>query len=396
MKLRLVAVGVLSLSMLALTGEVAGAQTPAAESRAKGDISGDWQGTLTPPSGKSLRVIARISKADKGFTAKFYSIDQGGQAIPVNSVTLEGSTVAMKIDMIGGGYTGALSADGASIVGTWDQGSSMPLTLVRATKETAWEIPAPAPPPKMMPADADPAFDVATIKPNDSGHASMDGIGFNARNLIARNASLVDLISFAYDVQVKQVAGGPDWINKDRYDITATPDTPGLPTVTQMKTMVQKLLADRFKLTFHKDKREMSAYVLTVAKTGTKLKPTEIAGPGPGFGLQPKPNGVSMPVRNATMTEFTNVLQMMVLDRPVVNETALKDHYDFVLTFMPDDSQFNGHAPQINGQAPKADAADAFPSLYAAIQEQLGLKLEAQKTAVEVIAIDHVDKPSAN
>jgi len=397
---RLAAGCLLSAALVCMPGGVVWAQgkeTPAsvAEGHAKGDISGDWQGTLH--ANKDLRTIVRITKADKGFAAKWYSIDQGGPAIPVTAVTVDGPKVKFALDMIGGTYDGVLSADGATMTGTWTQGPTpLPLTFVRATKETAWEIPAPPPPPKMMPADADPAFDVATIKPNDSGHPNMEGLGFNARNFVTRNTSLVDLISFAYDVQVKQVTGGPDWINKDRYDIIATPDTPGNPTVTQMKIMVRKLLTDRFKLTFHKDKHEMSAYVLTVAKTGTKLKPTELAGAGPGFGMQPKPNGLSMPVRNSTMAEFANVLQMLVLDRPVVNATALPDHYDFVLTFMPDDSQFNGHAPTLNGQGPKADAADAAPSLYDAIQQQLGLKLEAQKTPVDMIAIDHAEKPSAN
>ena len=146
----------------------------------------------------------------------------------------------------------------------------------------------------------------------------------------------------------------------------------------------------------HKDKKEMSAYVLTVVKTGAKLKRTEFNGPGMSFGFVPKPTGVTLLMRNGTLSDFSEALQSMVLERPVVNDTDLTDKYDLAVTFMPDDSQFNGHPPGLNGQAPKQDAADAAPSLFEAVQQQLGLKLEAQKTAVDVIAIDHAGKPSAN
>jgi uncharacterized protein (TIGR03435 family) len=156
---------------------------------------------------------------------------------------------------------------------------------------------------------------------------------------------------------------------------------------------VRKLLADRFKLTFHADKKEMSAYVLTVVKTGAKLKQTDFAGPGMSFGFVPENSGITLPVRNATMAEFSGILQSMVLDRPVVNDTGLTGKYDFSLKFMPDDSQFNGSPPMRKGQT---DANDEAPNLFEAIRQQLGLKLEEHKTAVDAIAIDHVEKPSAN
>ena len=247
-----------------------------------------------------------------------------------------------------------------------------------------------------MPDDADPTFDVATIKPNDSGAPNMLMLRFGGNDFETRNSSLVDLIAFAYNVQARQITGGPEWMSRERYDIKARPDIEGVPNPTQVRSLVRKLLADRFKLTFHRDKKEMPAYVLTVVKTGSKLKRTEFNGPGMGFGLVPKLTGITLPVRNGTMSDFAGVLQSMVLDRPVVNDTGLIDKYDFALTFMPDDSQFNGHPPVLNGQAPKQDAPDAAASLFEAIQQQLGLKLEAQKTAVDVIAIDHVEKPSAN
>jgi uncharacterized protein (TIGR03435 family) len=270
--------------------------------------------------------------------------------------------------------------------------------LLNAPAVVVWaQAPAAAPSPmKRMPDEADPTFEVATIKPNESGAANIQMFRFGQNDFETRNSSLVDLIARAYGVQARQITGGPEWMSHERYDIRAKTDIEGVPNPAQVRSLVGKLLVDRFGLTFHKDKRQMSAYVLTVVKTGSKLKRTEFNGPGMSFGVVPKPTGATLLMRNGTLSDFSEVLQSMVLDRPVVNDTGLTDHYDFAVTFMPDDSQFNGHPPVLNGQAPKPDAPDAAASLFEAIQQQLGLKLEAQKTAVDVIVIDHVDKPSAN
>ena len=392
----LVAAALFTAALLTAPVIVVLAQTPAspANIHAKGDISGDWQGTLTLRNGKTLRTIVRIARAEKGFAAKWYSLDEGGQPISASTITVDGSDVKLTIDLFDETYDGVLRADGVSMVGTWKQGTdSLPLTLVRATKETAWEIPAQPTPMKRMSPDFDPTFEVATIKPNDSGAANIRMLRFGVDDFETRNSSLIDLIAYAYDVQAKQIADGPEWMSHDRYDIKAKPDIQGVPNPAQMRSLVRKLLADRFALTFHKDKKDMSAYVLTVVKAGSKLKRTEFNGTGISFGFVPNPTGITLPVRNGTMSEFSVVLQSMVLDRPVVNETELTDKYDFALTFMPDDSQFNGHPPMMKGQDPSLDAA---PSLFEAIQQQLGLRLEAKKVAVDVIAIDHVEKPSAN
>ena len=204
-----------------------------------------------------------------------YSIDQGAMEIKASSVSLDGGTFKLAVDMIGGTYEGKLSADGKTITGTWTQGPTpIPLVLTKATKETAWEIPAPPPPPKLMAADADPAFDVATIKPNDSGATSMQQLTLNGRDFQTKASSLSDLIAFAYNVQAKQIIGAPEWTERDRYDIAAVPDQEGAPSVEQLKIMVRKLLAERFQLKFHDDKRDMSAFVISVGKGGEKLTPT--------------------------------------------------------------------------------------------------------------------------
>jgi uncharacterized protein (TIGR03435 family) len=381
------------------------APTPApaapSDTHAKGDITGQWQGTLEPPNNKTLRTILVISKGDKGLAARMYSIDQGAQGFNAQSVTLDGNTVKIDMSIINGTFTGNLTADSNSITGTWAQGPNpLPLTLIRSTKDTAWEIPAPPPPPKLMAADADPSFEVATIKPNNSGANSMQRLTVGGRNFIVTAGSLGDLISFAYGIQPKQIVNGPDWMNSDRYDISATIQPEGSPNPEQVRIMIRKLLADRFALKTHNDKRDMSAYVLSIAKSGQKLTPTQLSGPLPGFGMRPSsnPSGVTLMARNAGFDEFRSFLQNLVLDRPVVDHTGLTGKYDFQLTFTPDDSQFNGHPPKAPASADSGApvAAEPAPDLIKAFSDQLGLKLEAQKTAVDVIAIDHVDKPSAN
>lgn len=377
---------------LAQTPGAAPATAPAGTAHAHGDIAGDWQGTLQAE--KSLRIVLKISKSDKGWGAMMYSIDQGAYPINASSVTLNGSTLKFSVEMIGGNYEGTLSADGNSIAGTWTQGPNpLPLTLIRTTKETAWEIPAPPPPPKLMAADADPSFDVATIKPNNSGGTSIQGLYLRGRSFSIRNGSLADMVAFAYNVHKKQIVNGPGWMDNDRFDIDGVPDKEGVPNDKQLRKMMQKLLADRFKLTFHQEKRELSAYVLTVGKGGQKLKPTELNGPLPGFGIRPGPGGLTLGVRNSSMSDFTSFLQMLVLDRPVVDRTGITGRFDFECKFTPDDSQFNGHPPPLPKQA---EDAETSPNLFEALLQQDGLKLDAQKTAVDVIAIDHVEKPSAN
>jgi uncharacterized protein (TIGR03435 family) len=364
------------------------------------DLADTWQGTLH--AGQDLRTIVKITKDDKStYKGTFYSIDQGSQGFNLDSVVLNGQDVKFTLKLFNLTYTGKLSADGKTIDGSSSQGGgSLPLVLTRATPETAWEIPKPQPPPKPMAADADPSFEVATIKPNNTGATSMQGLVIRGRKFITRASSLGDLISFAYEVQAKQIVNAPDWIDKDRYDIEAAPEQEGVPNAEQIRIMIRKLLADRFALKFHKDKRDMSAYVLTVGKDGHKLKPTQLNGNLPGLGIAPGTGGITLNMVNATIPDFTQFLQSLVLDRPVVDKTGIQGRYDYQCTFAPDESQFGGHPPpmpnQGNNNGSTDTAAPAAPSLYDALQQELGLKLSAEKTAVDVIAIDHVDKPSAN
>jgi uncharacterized protein (TIGR03435 family) len=355
------------------------------------DLSGTWQGTLHV--GKDLRLVAKISKTDSGaYKGVLYSIDQGGGSLPANTTTLQESTVKIAITGIGAKFEGKLSGDGKTIEGNWSQGPNpLPLTLTRATPETEWTIPEPPPVIPPMAANANPSFEVATIKPSKPD-APGKGFIVDGRRFKTINTTLGDLISFTYGIHPKQLVGAPAWVDSEKFDITAQPDGEGTPSQQQWKTMWQKLLAERFKLAFHHDKKELSVYVLSVGKSGPKLTKSE-GDPNGLPGLFFRQFG-ALSGRNATMSEFSSmILQNAVLDRPVLDQTGITGRWDFTLNWTPDDSQFASFGVKI---PPPTDAANAPPNLYTAIQEQLGLKLEATKAPADVLVVDHVEKPSEN
>jgi uncharacterized protein (TIGR03435 family) len=366
------------IALAAFSGSVVHAQ----------DLVGTWQGTL--PGAQALRIVMQVSIGDnKALRAVMFSIDQGGQPINASEVKVDGSAVKITVAAIGGVFEGRLSAGANSIVGTWAQGASTPFTMTRATPETAWAIPEPPPPQKPMAADAKREFEVATIKPSDpSAPGQSILVGRGGGNLFTTtNTTLRDLIVFAYDIHVRQLAGLPSWAETDKYDLTGKPEQAGIPNATQLRTMVQKLLVERFGLAFHNEKRELSAYTITVGKNGPKLSKNESGGNLPGFGGR-GPGAVG--VRNSSMQEFAGFLQARILDRPVVDRTGLTGKYDFTLEWRPDQVQAGPNPPQLPPEV------DARPDLFAAIQEQLGLKLEATKTPVEVMVVDKVQRPSDN
>ena len=274
---------------------------------------------------------------------------------------------------------------------TWTQGGQpLALTLKRATPETVWALPQPPPRPKPMAADADPSFEVATIKPSDPNRR---GRLFRVQpaHFSTINTTLNDLIGFSYGLHARQVTGAPDWVGTEKYDLDGKPDGEGQPNEAQWKTMIQKLLADRFQLKFHHEKKELSVYALVVAKGGPKIMKSDGNSNGPpsllfrGLG--------NLPARNATMADFASVMQRAVLDRPVVDQTRLEGRYNFALNWTPDETQF----ASLGGVPPGiGDKPDAPPDLFTAIQQQVGLKLEATKALVDVMVIDKVEKPSAN
>jgi len=363
-------------------------------------FTGTWQGALKipqAPNGEFRTVIKISTTQDDKLAAQFYSIDQNPTPLSANEVTTNGSTLKIIFRSMNATYEGRLSADGNTITGTMTQGEARPLNLTRATPATAWTIPPPPPPPKMMDPNAKPEFEVATIKPSNPNQPGWAIRVDRSGKLMTLNTTLSDLIKFAYNLHPKQVVGAPAWFDSDKFDIEAKPDTPGMPTVTQMRTMMQTLLEDRFSLKFHKDHKELSAYAITVFKGGVKISKEEnstIA--APFFGGRPQ-SGFN--VHNATMAEFASVLQAQFMDQPVVEQTGLGDtRYTFVVKFTPDATMHpfgSGSAPQQPPQPAAADP-DAPPDLYSAMEQQLGLRMQKTKAPVEVMVIEKIEKPSAN
>ena len=370
----------------------------AASQAATGDathkIDDTWQGTLHPPqANRDLRLVLKVKKDDKGaLSVSAYSIDQGGVEIKADSASFEDGVFKFAIKLIDAKYEGKMAGDGKSIAGSFSQGpGTNPLLFERATPATEWVIPAPPPKLPPMPADANPTFEVATVKPTSPDQQGK-GINVQGSHFRTRNTSLSDLIAFSYGIQQKQIIGAPSWVETDKWDIEAQPDVPGVPNRGQVTMMIQKLMADRFQLKFHNESREMSAYVLSVAKTGNKMTKGDQDSPLPGLGFM-NLSPVTLTVRNATMDDFARFLQQLVLDRPVVDQTGLTEKWTFLLKWTADDSQLGGLGVKV---PPPSDAADVPPPLFTAIQEQIGLKIDAGKTQVQVFVIDKVEKPSAN
>jgi uncharacterized protein (TIGR03435 family) len=366
------------LALLCLAGTTVFAQ----------DLGGTWQGSLNI-QGNALRVVFQVTKAGDGkFTGQGFSIDQGGQPIPMSAISVDGRTVKWKLELLNASYEGAFSADGNTITGTLTQGGPAPLNLTRATPQSAWVIPEPVAPPKPMDPAANPGIDVATVKPST---ADTRGRLYTMRGdrLMAINVSVMNLITFAYDLHEQQVSGGSNWMSADKFEIVVKPDTPGQPSIRQMKLLLQKALVDRFQFKFHSDKRELTVYAMTLPASTKHKMTASAAGSGnlPSL-LFPRPG--LLPARNATMNEFAQSLQGAVLDRPVVNQTGIEGRYDFTLDWMPDETQFASFGP------PQQQPDNGKPSIYEAFQQQLGLKLERARVPADVLVIDKLEKPSDN
>ncbi len=227
-----------------------------------------------------------------------------------------------------------------------------------------------------------PAFEVSTIRPSrESVKFEHDGkTEFSGDTLRMQDVTVDTCIKLAYHVQDRQIAG-PDWLVSDRFDITAKTDGPS--DEAAMKQMLQSLLADRFGLSFHHELREMNVIVLTVAKSGAKLTPARAPDAKPF--RENSANGTiakSMPV-----ADFADFLSGP-LQIPIVDRTGLAGKYDFTLDFTP---YLPDPAKNMDGTRP-----DTTAILKAALKDELGLKMMGGKAPVDVLVVDHVEKPSQN
>ena len=212
------------------------------------------------------------------------------------------------------------------------------------------------------------SFDVVSIKPSPPDATGRSLTNRPGAGLAAENATLKMLVYQAYQVMPYQVTGGPDWISSDGFDIEAKAGNPKA-TPEQFREMMRRFLADRFQLQVHRDTKELPVYTLAAAKGGAKLK--EAAAGSGETGVRNLGGGHMTGVR-ATMPMLANTLTR-VLQRKVVDETGLTGAYTFKLEF-PDDG----------------------PTIFTALQEQLGLTLKAGRGPVEVLVVDSAQKPAAN
>jgi uncharacterized protein (TIGR03435 family) len=222
-----------------------------------------------------------------------------------------------------------------------------------------------------------PVFDVVSIKPASSGDTERSLTQNPGARLTTSNATLKMLIMLAYKVMPDQISGGPPWLQSDGFDIEAKAANPHAGNA-QFQQMVQNLMADRFQLKFHRETRELPVYLLTQAKNGVKL--AEAKEPSADVGMRIEAPGRMIGVK-ATMTTLANALTK-ALKRQVVDETGLSGAYSFRLAYTPDPK-------------PGMEPGDG-PSVFTALEEQLGLRLKAGKGPVEVLVIDSAQKPAAN
>jgi uncharacterized protein (TIGR03435 family) len=224
-------------------------------------------------------------------------------------------------------------------------------------------------------------FAVASIRPSaEDVKFEHDGkTEITPGTLTMRDVTAATCIKFAYGVQDSQISG-PDWLQSDHFDILAKADSPV--AEDQLKLMMQALLADRFKLAFHRQNKELSAYAMTVAKGGAKLKES-----APGTKPYRENSAVGSIVRAWTMKEWADFISGP-MRTPVVDMTGLKGRYDFSLDFT---AYLPGGENAMNVAFDNANGI-----MIAAMQGELGLKMESRNEAVEVLVIDHVEQPSAN
>jgi uncharacterized protein (TIGR03435 family) len=220
------------------------------------------------------------------------------------------------------------------------------------------------------------SFDVVSIKPNNSS-SGRSSETTNPGRVIAVNLPVSWLIEAAFGAKEFQISGGPGWLSTDRYDLNATTGTTKDLNDTELRPYFQSLLADRFGFRFHRENREMPIYSLLVAKSGSKLTPHTGEG-DPSTSISNSSGKTSITSRNMSMAHLADLLSGRV-DRVVVDHTELSGSYDLTLQWAPN---------------PAENTTD--PSLFTALQEQLGLRLESAKGPIEFIVIDDLERPSEN
>jgi uncharacterized protein (TIGR03435 family) len=239
---------------------------------------------------------------------------------------------------------------------------------------------------------ADLRFEVASLKPSLPG-ASPNGIrpAEGGMRYIANNCPINLMIMVAYRVKRDQIVGGPSWLTTDLYDMEAKADKPSSPD--ELHTMLMNLLVDRMQLKFHREQRDMRRYALTVDKDGPKLTPHEAQNAhDPWIDIVPEKFLHLKFTATCAPMEYVAFHLAQLVDRPVVDMTGLKGGYDFTMSYTADLPPGFPEGGKINGEDPDTSG----PNIFQAVNQQLGLELKADRGPVQVIVIDHAEKPAAN
>jgi uncharacterized protein (TIGR03435 family) len=257
-------------------------------------------------------------------------------------------------------------------------------------------------------------FEVASIKAHkSSGTVEMSRLFYTPSGLSATNVTLQTLIRDVYRVQESQISGAPNWLNSEKYDIDARMEKSvadelrkldPMQSLPERQRMLQALLADRFKLTLHRETEELPVYVLAIAENGPKIQEAK---PGDAYtngikGPDGRPGGPGnirmgrgmLTGQALSMADFVRALSEQ-LGRPVLDKTGLTGKYDVALQWTPGESEL----PMLRRTEGTPSAPNFAPpgsAIFTAIQDQLGLELESQDSPVETLVIDHVEKPSEN
>jgi uncharacterized protein (TIGR03435 family) len=348
------------------------------------DLTGNWQGTVDV--GKGQRIVLQVTKEGDAkhpvWKGLMHQLDayQPEEGRNTSQMSFEGGAVQFAVASVEVTFDGTLSADGKSMTGRWtERGQTHPLTLARADGDLAWAIPQTK---KAMPPNADPDWEVVTVRQGDPNGMN-SGIRVEGRDLVVERHSVETLLLFGFGVHKTQVMNAPDWVRSERWDAKGYADVPGQPSIPQFQSLIRKLLVERFGLVQHTEKRDLPVYALTVGK-GT-LKIEKSAADPNGLPLDnDRDNGGqrTMQIGNMTMHDFCLVMTFY-MDKPVVDQTGLTGKYDFLLKYTYDESKVPA-----DGSAP--------PTIFTAIQEELGLKLEPVKAPTDVMVIDKVERPGAN
>jgi len=228
-------------------------------------------------------------------------------------------------------------------------------------------------------------FEVASIKPmKPGGRAGGIRVMPGGQEFVSQGMSLRFIISFMYYVPLRQVTGGPEWLDSEVWDIAAKADHPR--ELDELREMFRNMLADEFQLKLEKDVKEGPVYALSVDKSGLKMKvddqPWDF-----DFLIKQGPGGVTIGKRVPIQRLCFQLQMILEADgRPVIDKTGLTGYYDFTLSFLPEKWE-------VDRDKLRPEMRDR-PSIFDAVRQQLGLKLEAQKGPVEYYVIDHVEKPS--